>query len=186
MTLHAIARPLALAGALLLAGHSSAALTSSATIDTLTNLELDIFWDGAVGLTPQLLSFVGSNWKVDASLLAFSLPGSVAVSSGSWAAQHITQPHSTDVAALAAFDSFSYVAAPGQAPVTSGFDVTKSSEHAVGHQDLYHFTITTPSPGSGYAHLSAIHAVPEPETYAMLLAGLGVVGLRLRKRAQAN
>lgn len=185
MTLHAIARPLALAGALLLAGHSSAALTSSATTDTLTNLELDIFWDGALGFTPQTLSFIGNNWKVDASLLAFNA-GQLAVGSGSWAAQHTTQPHSTDVAALAAFDSFSYVAAPGQAPVTSGFDVTKTSEHAVGHQDLYHFTITTPSPGSGYAHLSAVHAVPEPETYAMLLAGLGVVGLRLRKRAQAN
>ena len=184
MTLHAIARPLALAGALLLAGHSSAALTSSATTDTLTNLELDIFWDGALGLTPQTLSFIGNNWKVDASLLAFNAD-QLAVGSGSWSAQHITQPHSTDVAALAAFDSFSYVAVPGQTPVTSGFDVTKISEHAVGHQDFYHFTVTTSSPGSGYAHLSAVHAVPEPETYAMLLAGLGVVGLRLRKRQQS-
>lgn len=180
MTLHAIARPLAVAGALLLAGHSSAALTPNATTDTLTNLELDIFWDGAVGLTPQLLSFVGNNWKVDASLLAFALPDSVAVSTGSWSAQHTAQPHAGDISAEAAFDSFSYVAAPGLPPVTSGFNVTKTVNHFGNHSDIYQFTVT----GNG-AHLSGVHAVPEPETYAMLLAGLGVVGLRLRKRQQS-
>lgn len=179
MTLHAIARPLALAGALLLAGHSTAALTSSVTTDTLTNLELDIFWDGALDFTPQTLSFIGNNWKVDASLLAFNA-GLLAVGSGSWSAQHTTQPHAGDVSAEAAFGSFSYVAAPGFPPVTSGFNVSKTVNHFDDHSDIYQFTIT----GNG-AHLSGVHAVPEPETYAMLLAGLGVVGLRLRKRQQS-
>ncbi len=179
MTFFATARPLALAAALLAAGHSSAALTASASVDTLTNLELDIFWDGAIGLIPQTLSFLGNNWKVNASLLAFDLPGSVAVSNGSWSAQHLTQPHAGDVGAEAGYAPFSYVSVAGQAPVTDGFDVQQTVAHN-SHSDIYHFTVN-----GNNAHLSAVHAVPEPETYAMLLAGLGVVGLRLRKRQQA-
>ncbi len=180
MTFFATARPLALAAALLAAGHSSAALTATASVDTLTNLELDIFWDGALSQIPQTLSFLGNNWKVNASLLAFDLPGSIAFGSGSWSAQHLTQPHTGDIGAEAAFAPFSFVSVAGQAPVTEGFDVTQTVAHNNNHTDWYHFTVNGTN-----AHLSAVHAVPEPETYAMLLAGLGVVGLRLRKRQQA-
>ena len=36
--------------------------------------------------------------------------------------------------------------------------------------------------GSTALSVSAVAAVPEPGTIAMLLAGLGVIGLRLRRR----
>jgi hypothetical protein len=40
--------------------------------------------------------------------------------------------------------------------------------------------------GVGYVTaLSAVVSVPEPDTYAMLLAGAGVVGLMIRRRKNA-
>jgi hypothetical protein len=49
----------------------------------------------------------------------------------------------------------------------------------------YHFTITgnaTGSKGAFYSISATAVPVPEPETYAMLLAGLGVVGSLYRRR----
>lgn len=53
--------------------------------------------------------------------------------------------------------------------------------HMFTHSDQYQFGIQQTAQGYDFT-LQAIHAVPEPETYAMLLAGLGVVGWRLRGR----
>ncbi len=54
-----------------------------------------------------------------------------------------------------------------------------------------YFDVTNPNvafvnvqhPGSGVDRMIQITAVPEPETYAMLLAGLGLVGTVIRRRA---
>ena len=53
-----------------------------------------------------------------------------------------------------------------------------------------YFDITNPNvafvnvqhPASGVDRMIQITAVPEPETYAMLLAGLGLVGTMIRRR----
>jgi len=37
--------------------------------------------------------------------------------------------------------------------------------------------------GNGGVYAGAIAAVPEPETYAMLLAGLGLMGAVVRRRS---
>ena len=45
--------------------------------------------------------------------------------------------------------------------------------------------ITNGSQGGLYNGLIAVSAVPEPETYAMLLAGLGLMGAVVRRRRQS-
>ena len=47
--------------------------------------------------------------------------------------------------------------------------------------------LTTPSTGGGGLTVGpTVSAVPEPETYAMLLAGMGVVGAMARRRKSAG
>ena len=46
--------------------------------------------------------------------------------------------------------------------------------------------LTTPSTGGGLTVGPTVSAVPEPETYAMLLAGMGVVGAMARRRKSAG
>ncbi len=49
----------------------------------------------------------------------------------------------------------------------------------------YYYQVTgtiTGSMGGGYMLFSHVSAVPEPETYAMFLAGLGLIGFSLRSR----
>lgn len=63
-----------------------------------------------------------------------------------------------------------------------------SSSFAVSAGDIFGFRIyaTDSSLGSSYASVRGFAApVPEPETYAMLLAGLGLMGAVARRRKQA-
>jgi len=47
----------------------------------------------------------------------------------------------------------------------------------------YHYTVTASGPvGGSYSFGSYITPVPEPETYALMLAGLGVMGFVARRR----
>lgn len=60
---------------------------------------------------------------------------------------------------------------------------TLSSSHLV--PDTYYFLVSGNVLGSGAASYSgnlSVAAVPEPETYAMLLAGVGVLGFLARRR----
>jgi hypothetical protein len=63
---------------------------------------------------------------------------------------------------------------------------------ALSHQLSYNGTgtssftwLTSPSTGGGLTVGPTVSAVPEPETYAMLMAGLGVVGFMARRRKSA-
>lgn len=54
---------------------------------------------------------------------------------------------------------------------------------AGGHMDLNITGITNGSLGGLYTGAISVSAVPEPETYAMLLAGLGLMGAVVRRRS---
>lgn len=48
-----------------------------------------------------------------------------------------------------------------------------------------HFVGTAPEAGQSFnVQLHSVQAVPEPETFAMLLAGLGLIGMVTRRRSQ--
>ncbi|MFA5171856.1 MAG: PEP-CTERM sorting domain-containing protein [Sulfuriferula sp.] len=47
----------------------------------------------------------------------------------------------------------------------------------------YHGTTTFTGAGAPSAHIVHVPAVPEADTWAMMAVGLGLVGLRLRRKA---
>lgn len=191
MKLNTIMRPLALAATLLASGQSMAAVGYNVVEDSLSRLEINFSWDGALG-DDQGIKFFGSFWNagvdLDASLL-FSIPNSLSVN-GSWYGQHIQPPHAGETqTGQIASDSFYFRSIP-----SAGGNLTESRLNGgqgvphlnpISSPNPYHYDDYTWTVSGSSATLVGVHAVPEPETYAMLLAGLGVVGLRLRKRQQA-
>jgi hypothetical protein len=53
---------------------------------------------------------------------------------------------------------------------------------APGNYDLQIFGTVTGTLGAAYAGTISAFAVPEPETYAMMLVGLGMMGFMVRRR----
>jgi hypothetical protein len=67
-----------------------------------------------------------------------------------------------------------WLVAPGVAMEVSGIDINEAIRRCGGSQL-----------GEGY-YISAVTPVPEPETYAMMLAGLGLMGTIARRRKNKN
>ena len=188
MKLNAIVRPLAVAAALLASGQSMAAVGYNVVEDSLHRLEIDFSWDGALG-DDQGIKFFGSFWNagvdLDASLL-FSIPSSLSLTGG-WYGQHIQPPHAGETqTGQIASDSFYLRTMPtlGGLLTESRLNGGQGVPHLnpISAPNPYHYDEYTWTFNGTNAKLVGVHAVPEPETYAMLLAGLGVVGLRLRQR----
>ncbi|AZP11806.1 FxDxF family PEP-CTERM protein [Undibacterium parvum] len=58
---------------------------------------------------------------------------------------------------------------------------------SAGHNKFYVFGVTDADLGAGYSYTAqAVSAVPEPSSYAMLLAGLAFVGVAVRRRKINN
>lgn len=80
------------------------------------------------------------------------------------------------------------IVAVGQVPVPFFLDIVSFSPLISGNSYELHVTggLLPNGQGSGsYAGNLHITAVPEPETYAMLLAGLGLIGFSIRRRKVA-
>ena len=191
MKLNAIMRPLAMAAALLASGQSMATVGYDVIEDSLNRLEIKFSWDGALG-DDQGIKFFGSFWNagvdLDAGLL-FNLQNSLSVN-GSWYGQHIQPPHAGETqTGQIASDSFYFrtMAYAGSNQTEYRLNGGQLVPHVnpISSPTPYHYDEYTWTVSGTDATLVGVHAVPEPETYAMLLAGLGVVGLRLRKRRQA-
>jgi hypothetical protein len=160
-------------------------LTPTVVTDTMTELKLQWTWNLASATssldffsTPQL-----KYWDVDLSaatqLVSVPLIGSFSLLTAGINAQHVVAPHSGDAPAG---NAFSYVWAESNTPVfTTAYSETLA--HPGAHSDLYTFE-SARSGGDVTFVLTAVHAVPEPETYAMLLAGLGLVGAAARRRSR--
>ena len=114
----------------------------------------------------------GSQWVFDHAETSFM--------GGYIVGHHLSTPHPGD------WD----LGTPGDGPVdyvkwdfagVANQTGSASVTHMFAHNDQFQFGIQQTAQGYDFS-LYAIHAVPEPETYAMLLAGLGVVGWRARRR----
>lgn len=178
-------RPALLAAVLISSAPAGAAISVGANlIDTPANLEIDFIWDHEFRFEPQLFAYSSSNWKVQGAVNALALPG-LLYGSGSWSAQHLDRTGTDLAPGELVFGTFSTYF-NGITGGTTGFDTTLSVPGQAGAQDVFVWHFDKPN---STGHISAIHLaaggippVPEPETYAMLLAGLGVVGWRLRSR----
>lgn len=166
MTLKTLIRAAVVAGALTVAGVASAA----------TPLTFD-----SKGVALFGNSFASSTLFVDDYSFDVSLPGDASAT------------------AIAGFTKWSFNAIFSQAFIYAAGDVTKT------HLADSPFSVPNPSPlvgltatlgkgsyvlelvgyaadGGSYGGTLSVPAVPEPETYAMFLAGLGVMGAIVRRR----
>ncbi|MFO1381299.1 MAG: PEP-CTERM sorting domain-containing protein [Chitinivorax sp.] len=187
MQLHSLLRTALLGAAVFTAGQAAAAVSVTKVTDTLTNLELTFNWDQEISPTPnnvvqQSFNYLSNNWSVKGILNAFKA-GQLLTVNANWSGLHLGQPHATDSFAEQALGSLFFVATNGVPSSAIGDNITVAVPHNNGHSDIYHFQVNLPASGiATSATLTAVHAVPEPESYAMLLAGIGVVGWRLRQR----
>ncbi|GAA5175786.1 hypothetical protein GCM10025771_08900 [Niveibacterium umoris] len=159
-------------------------LTPTVITDTATNLKVQWSWDlvNASSSLSLLSDPKLTNWTV--SLAAFNksvtIPdiGSFSLLAAGVDAQHVTAPHSGDAATG---DLYKYVWTQSNIGTFSTSATTLLS-HPGAHSDTYTFESVRTGGSNVTFTLSAVHAVPEPETYAMLLAGLGVIGATARRR----
>jgi len=119
------------------------------------------------------------------------LVGSVRLASGSWGVDHIYySPSNTELGGV----TFDFMEGWGN-PSTSGGSLLQSNERVVWETSFASPTSFVAPPfalkvfglgdsGSGHAWYVPASPVPEPETYAMLLAGLGMLGFAARRRKQ--
>ncbi|MCM5679568.1 PEP-CTERM sorting domain-containing protein [Schlegelella sp. S2-27] len=142
--------------------------------DTVSELRVVWVWDQETEMDLSLNSGL-TFW--DASLSAFPavvpLAPRVQVT-----ARHLGKPHDHDGTA----SSFSHLARVGDPLHMGGADhpVVGSSQS---HGDTYILTIGPATTGPVTITLSGGHveAIPEPETYALLLVGLGLLVVQLRR-----
>lgn len=168
---------IAMAGAV---GTANADLTLVSWSEDPLNLSASWLLDSDPGLFSY--SNDGTYWDVtsldgalDQSIV--TTYGTLSLDMASIEAEHAYAPHSGETNPGPAF--MSVLAA-------DGWTATKTSTLSHGHPDNYTFTLTSNADGTANISLTAVHAVPEPETYAMMMAGLGLMGAIVRRRKSRN
>lgn len=179
-------------------GSANAEINLAPSVLKDTSTELVISWSLRWADLPQATAdspfeylpinggYWSNNWNADffvsgASQWVFD-HAETSFEGGYIAGRHLATPHPGD------WD----LGTPGDGPVDNFYwsfaldsVATKTGSMSIAHQfahsDQYQLSIQETAQGYDFS-MHAIHAVPEPETYAMLLAGLGVVGWRLRSR----
>lgn len=160
----------------------------SATVVTDTAVALDVVWAG--GLTdsfiiPTLIYWNMPDLQVSTLLNTFTAQATAYHDSAPHSGETVPGPTFTGVA-TGHFGEYSFYSAMADhndlAPVTW----VSPADGITPHWDHYFFSVNSAADGnSATLHLKAVHpAVPEPESYAMLLAGLGLMGAIGRRRSR--
>lgn len=152
-------------------------LAPTVITDTASDLKVQWTWDllGASSSLSPLSDPTLTHWSVNLASFtkSVSIPdiGSFALLAANVDAQHL------DGAATGSALHYVWTQSDVGTFATSA---TQALSHA-GSSDTFTFA-SARTGGNVTFTLSAVHAVPEPESYAMLLAGLGALGLAARRR----
>lgn len=155
--------------ALGMAGSAQAVVTITPTpIDTVTDLGIAWTWDSTGGT----VNYLGTNW--DATITATEV-GSI------WTVDtwytHLDGPHGETAEPAAHLHSISFTD-PGGSASLNGVENHDLLQHVNFHQWSLAGNATVTG---GAATLSVLHPVPEPETWALMLLGLGGLAAGRRK-----
>ena len=178
----------------LVSGNAMAASPSAtATLVTDTLTELKIVWSGDLSAFQSALLVAPVYWDILGVYSDVTTKTIFGNSTTLWSegvqAQHVVAPHGGETLLGPVYS----VVLGGSLGVT-GFD-SQMAPHNGGtwqspanisnpHWDHFTYSVATNADGTGTATLYAIHPVPEPETYAMLLAGLGLMGVMVKRRTR--
>lgn len=160
-----------------LSSHTSASsgLTPNVVTDTDTNLFITWTWDlNSAGSSVQTASSTLEHWNVNFNTSAFTLNYEI--------------PHfgSISVPVLVANISGNHVGETGPVAqytwLQNNIGSFSTGSQGTINGDSYTFSASRSNNGNVLFSLAGVHPVPEPAGYAMMLAGLGMLGLIARKR----
>lgn len=183
----------ALAG---LVGVAHAAPTVSLTSFVETPTTLQAQWSVTGGAGAFAASLNGTYWDIfDVSgslgnVVTLPLGGSISLDLFDVEAQHVVAPHGGEnpvgpvfsPATLAQIPSSGNTSFASAMAPHDGFAWVTPADWVTPHFDHFKFSATSNTDGSATLLLQAIHPVPEPDAYAMMLAGIGLLGLITRRR----
>lgn len=151
-----------------------------------TPTELKITWTGSL-FSDSFKAFNGLGyWSVEAPVVVFPITNLFVATVEAY---HNTAPH-PDLLESSTGPTFSsgvagylgWYAETSAMADHNGGSWQSPANWTTPHWDHYSFSVTSAANGNATIQLKALHPVPEPETYAMLLAGLGVIGAVIRRR----
>lgn len=187
-----------------LASGSAMAAMATVSVEIDTPTELKIVWEGNLASFSSVAFISPDHWDVLGVYSNVTTKTLFGNSTSTWESavqvQHAVDgppyPHD-DEAQLGriytaylsgSLGSSGFDSKMGVHPMTPGDLMPVSASPAdfvTPHWDHYSYTVTTNVDGTATATLYALHPVPEPEGYAMFLAGLGMLGFMARKGKRA-
>ena len=170
VTLAAIALTICTAAA---APSRAAPLELVSLTETAEVLHIAWWWDTSVSLDDDVSAL--SHWNINLAL--FSGNGSSGPVINVYG-RHESNFHSNDELPAMAYSA---VLAPGLPTFVNPVPhpTTNPRSH---HLDVFTFTASSIfEDGRSFLLMTAVHSVPEPQTYALMLAGLGLMGAATRR-----
>ena len=180
-------------GATLVSGSAMAVAGATANVSKDSATELMITWSGYVESFSSAVQNISlKNWSISTYMFEmFPIDEEESVWINQVQVRHAVAPHDGELAQGSVFK----VTLAGPLGASSSF--SKMSPHDGGsgvspadlsspHWDHFSYSVATNMDGKGTATLYALHPVPEPESYAMMLVGLGLMGTIARRRSKSK
>lgn len=163
--------------------------TSAQAADVSSPVQGVAIWEGGE-------NFFGSSWLAlnsDAgdtftNRFVFSITGAPSDLSAFVGSTNPLATSGLDISNLSLYSGAGDLLTTGTATSTGAFDLWQLSAAALATGNYYLQVSGTVvgNTGGAFAGSVALNPVPEPETYGMMLAGLGVLGFLARRRKAAN